>query len=162
MGAGRGADSEIFLPKVNGAKTLVLDSSIAGPLGLVTDVSLLKVSSTPILAVRLCWPDVYWKHHGVDKMFWLESGPLTSTTTNVVYLCRPLIRNIKVVAGKFLLSHTGHQPRLIHSTDRPDQETCKGISEARVHPHTRPACFDSGQPDSGRRRRVGRSQYLFL
>ena len=35
-------------------------------------------------------------------MFWLESGPLTSTTTNVVYLCRPLIRNIKIVAGKSL------------------------------------------------------------
>lgn len=29
--------------QVNGAKTLVLDPSIAGPLGLVTDVSLLKV-----------------------------------------------------------------------------------------------------------------------
>ncbi|KAF9650341.1 Sec1-like protein [Thelephora ganbajun] len=65
------------LNSVNGAKTLVLDNSIAGPLGLVTDVSLLK-------------------YHGVDKMFWLESGPLTSTTTNVVYLCRPLIRNIKI------------------------------------------------------------------
>lgn len=31
--------------QVNGAKTLVLDSSLAGPLGLVTEVSLLKVSS---------------------------------------------------------------------------------------------------------------------
>ncbi|KAF8466829.1 hypothetical protein JB92DRAFT_2636362, partial [Gautieria morchelliformis] len=35
---------------VNGAKTLVLDPSIAGPLGLVTEVSLLK-------------------HHSADKMF---------------------------------------------------------------------------------------------
>ena len=34
----------MFSLKVNGAKTLVLDNSIAGPLGLVTDVSLLKVS----------------------------------------------------------------------------------------------------------------------
>ena len=32
--------------QVNGAKTLVLDSSIAGPLGLVTEVSLLKVRSS--------------------------------------------------------------------------------------------------------------------
>lgn len=31
------------LNSVNGAKTLVLDPSIAGPLGLVTEVSLLKV-----------------------------------------------------------------------------------------------------------------------
>jgi hypothetical protein len=29
--------------QVNGAKTLVLDASLAGPLGLVTEVSLLKV-----------------------------------------------------------------------------------------------------------------------
>jgi hypothetical protein len=32
-------------PQVNGAKTLVLDPSLAGPLGLVTEVALLKVSS---------------------------------------------------------------------------------------------------------------------
>ena len=51
---GRGADFKKFLSKVNGAKTLVLDNSIAGPLGLVTDVSLLKVSPTPLPAARLC------------------------------------------------------------------------------------------------------------
>lgn len=32
-------------------------------------------------------------------MFWLEPGPLTSTTTNVVYLCRPLIKYVKIIAG---------------------------------------------------------------
>jgi len=52
-------------------------------------------------------------------MFWLESGPLTSTTTNVVYLCRPLIRNIKIVAGKSPNSHPEHHPYLIVSADRP-------------------------------------------
>jgi len=31
------------LNSINGAKTLVLDASLAGPLGLVTEVSLLKV-----------------------------------------------------------------------------------------------------------------------
>ncbi|KAK0198763.1 Sec1-like protein [Armillaria mellea] len=67
------------LNSVNGAKTLVLDPSLAGPLGLVTEVALLK-------------------HHGVDKMFWLEAGPLTSTTSNIVYLCRPLIAHVKVIA----------------------------------------------------------------
>ncbi|PPQ71647.1 hypothetical protein CVT24_007838 [Panaeolus cyanescens] len=65
--------------RVNGAKTLVLDASLAGPLGLVTEVSLLK-------------------HHGVDKMFWLEAGPLTSSTTSIVYLCRPRIKNVKIIA----------------------------------------------------------------
>ncbi|KAG2155689.1 Sec1-like protein [Suillus clintonianus] len=69
------------LNAVNGAKTLVLDPTLAGPLGLVTEVALLK-------------------HHGVDKMFWLEPGPLTSTTTNVVYLCRPLIKYVKIIADQ--------------------------------------------------------------
>lgn len=47
-----------FLSKVNGAKTLVLDNSIAGPLGLVTDVSLLKVSPTSVLMARSFQPDI--------------------------------------------------------------------------------------------------------
>lgn len=33
------------LNSVNGAKTLVLDASLAGPLGLVTEVALLKVNT---------------------------------------------------------------------------------------------------------------------
>ncbi|KAF7791610.1 hypothetical protein EIP86_002627 [Pleurotus ostreatoroseus] len=70
-----------LLNSVNGAKTLVLDPSLAGPLGLVTEVALLK-------------------HHGVDKMFWLEPGPLTATTTNVVYLCRPRINYVKTIADQ--------------------------------------------------------------
>lgn len=69
------------LNSVNGAKTLVLDPSLAGPLGLVTEVALLK-------------------HHGVDKMFWLESGPLSATTTNIIYLCRPLVKWIKIIADQ--------------------------------------------------------------
>ncbi|KAL4252461.1 STXBP/unc-18/SEC1 family protein [Abortiporus biennis] len=69
------------LNSVNGAKTLVLDPSLAGPLGLITEVALLK-------------------HHGVDKMFWLEPGPLTASTTNILYLCRPLIKHVKVIADQ--------------------------------------------------------------
>jgi len=33
-------------------------------------------------------------------MFWLEPGPLNSTTTNIVYLCRPHIKHIKIIAGR--------------------------------------------------------------
>ncbi|KAL1677686.1 Sec1-like protein [Schizophyllum commune] len=69
------------LNAVNGAKTLVLDPTLAGPLGLITEVSLLK-------------------HHGVDKMFWLEPGPLNATTTNIVYLCRPLIKYVRIIADQ--------------------------------------------------------------
>ncbi|KAJ4485667.1 Sec1-like protein [Lentinula aciculospora] len=67
------------LNSVHGSKTLVLDPSLAGPLGLVTEVALLK-------------------HHGVDKMYWLERGPLSSSTTNIVYLCRPLVNYVKIIA----------------------------------------------------------------
>ncbi|KAE9409193.1 ATP binding protein [Gymnopus androsaceus JB14] len=68
------------LNSVNGSKTLVLDPLLAAPLGLVTEVALLK-------------------HHGVDKMFWLEPGPLTSSTTNILYLCRPMVSYVKIIAG---------------------------------------------------------------
>jgi len=95
-------------------------------------------------------------------MFWLESGPLTSTTANVVYLCRPLIRNIKIVAGKSPNSHPDHHLCLITSTDRPGQETREGVSETRVHPHTYPARFDTCHPDPGRGGRVGRGQHHFV
>ena len=43
-------------------------------------------------------------------MFWLENGPLNATTTNVVYLCRPQIKWMKVVAGNALF----HHPYLIY------------------------------------------------
>ncbi|KAJ3766819.1 Sec1-like protein [Lentinula raphanica] len=67
------------LNSVNGSKTLVLDPSLAGPLGLLTEVALLK-------------------QHGVDKMYWLERGPLTSGTTNIVYLCRSRVNHAKIIA----------------------------------------------------------------
>ncbi|KIY73514.1 Sec1-like protein [Cylindrobasidium torrendii FP15055 ss-10] len=79
------------LNAVNGAKTLVLDATLAGPLGLVTEVALLK-------------------HHGVDKMFWLEAGPLAATTSNIVYLCRPLIKYVKIIADQ-IKRHAQQSPR---------------------------------------------------
>jgi hypothetical protein len=82
------------LNSVNGAKTLVLDNALSGPLGLVTEVSLLK-------------------HHGVDKMFWLESGPLKANTINVVYLCRPHIKHIKVIAGFCIVSSLRNEETLM-------------------------------------------------
>jgi vacuolar protein sorting-associated protein 33A len=36
-------------------------------------------------------------------MFWLEKGPLSAVTTNIVYLCRPLIKWVKIMAGAPLL-----------------------------------------------------------
>ncbi|CDZ97750.1 Vacuolar sorting protein VPS33/slp1 (Sec1 family) [Phaffia rhodozyma] len=69
------------LNAINGAKTLVLDPTLAGPLGLVTEVSLLK-------------------HQAVDKMFWLEKGPLTAPTKNIIWMCRPKISWMKTIANQ--------------------------------------------------------------
>ncbi len=88
------------------AKTLMLDPSLAGPLGLVADVSSLK-------------------QHGVEKMFWLEPASpafiskndtthtqaqtkaglksVNAPTKSVVYICRPEIKWMKAIAGKLLL-----------------------------------------------------------
>jgi hypothetical protein len=42
-------------------------------------------------------------------MFWLESGPLTSSTANIVYICRPRIKHVKVIAGQFLSQNVMRQ-----------------------------------------------------
>nr|ODN95550.1 ATP-binding protein [Cryptococcus depauperatus CBS 7855] len=67
------------LNDIQGAKTLILDSGVAGPLGLVTEVALLK-------------------HQAVDKMFWLEPGPLNVNTRNVIWLCRPKMEFMTLIA----------------------------------------------------------------
>ncbi|GAA5919703.1 hypothetical protein JCM1841_000755 [Sporobolomyces salmonicolor] len=70
-----------LLDKIVGPKTLILTPSLAGPLGLVTEVGLLK------------------NNHAVTKMFWLEPGQLSQAERNVVYLCRPEVKWMKVIAG---------------------------------------------------------------
>ncbi|KIS69265.1 putative vacuolar sorting protein (hbrA) [Mycosarcoma maydis] len=89
------------LDTIKEAKTLMLDPSLAGPLGLVADVSSLK-------------------QHGVEKMFWLEPASAAFVTKNdakhsqaqvkaglkfvnaptksVVYICRPEIKWMKAIA----------------------------------------------------------------
>ncbi|KAI0068053.1 Sec1-like protein [Artomyces pyxidatus] len=84
--------------QVNGAKTLVLDPSLAGPLSLVIEVSLLQVRVIKCGGMKE--PDSQEQQHGVDKMFWLEAGPLSAVTTNIVYLCRPRIKWVKIIADQ--------------------------------------------------------------
>ncbi|KAH7108434.1 ATP binding protein [Auriculariales sp. MPI-PUGE-AT-0066] len=79
------------LNAVNGAKTLVLDTALAGPLGLVAEVPLLK-------------------QHGVEKMYWLESGPSPQVATpNVVYLCRPQMQYAKAIADHLKAHRAANQ-----------------------------------------------------
>ena len=37
--------------------------------------------------------------HGVDKLFWLEHGALSQAQKNIVYVCRPEIGLMRIIAG---------------------------------------------------------------
>lgn len=37
--------------------------------------------------------------HGVDKLFWLEPGALSQAQKNIVYICRPEIGLMNIIAG---------------------------------------------------------------
>eukprot|EP01125_Pyxidicula_operculata_P001470 TRINITY_DN11349_c0_g1_i1.p1 TRINITY_DN11349_c0_g1~~TRINITY_DN11349_c0_g1_i1.p1 ORF type:complete len:649 (-),score=140.94 TRINITY_DN11349_c0_g1_i1:30-1976(-) len=60
-------------------KTLVLDPALAGPLGLVVEISLLKES-------------------GIDNIFYLAPEQLVTEARNVIYICRPKVKFMKWIA----------------------------------------------------------------
>ncbi len=64
-------------------------------------------------------------------MFWLESGPLTATSTSIVYLCRPLIKWIKIVAGlAFYASQS------IRTTHLSEDQIKRHARESQKHTYT--------------------------
>ncbi|KAL7273187.1 Vacuolar protein-sorting-associated protein 33 [Rhizina undulata] len=63
-----------ILEGVRGKKSLVLDKSLSGPLGLFAKFSVLQ-------------------DYGVDRMFWLEDGIVEHTNKNIVYLTRCTAKN---------------------------------------------------------------------
>ncbi|CAG8439325.1 11444_t:CDS:10 [Ambispora gerdemannii] len=67
------------LDSVRGRKCLVLDQNISGPLSLVAEFSLLK-------------------DHGVEKMHYLQQGPLNTELRSVIYICRPSLQYMKYIA----------------------------------------------------------------
>ncbi|CAM6126841.1 unnamed protein product [Calypogeia fissa] len=69
------------LDTVPGKKVLVLDPKISGPLALIAQPSLLK-------------------EHGVEKVYHLSADPVQSDCKNVVYLVRPKMRLMKLVAAQ--------------------------------------------------------------
>ncbi|BGP14406.1 hypothetical protein JCM10213_004530 [Rhodosporidiobolus nylandii] len=70
------------LDTIVGPKTLVLAPGLAGPLGLVTEVGLLK------------------NNHAVSRMIWLEPGVLSQVERNIVYLCRPEVKWMRLIADQ--------------------------------------------------------------
>lgn len=93
-----------LLDQIAEPKTLLLDATLAGPLGLVSDVGSLR-------------------EHGVERMFWLEEpedhSPKTQQDGNdrmislekdvnaptraVVYICRPTLSLIRVISGEYTI-----------------------------------------------------------
>ncbi len=70
------------ISQVHGKKTLVLDGSLAGPIGLFVRFSTLQ-------------------DYGVDKVFLLENGNVDSSQRNVVFIARgEKLTNVQAIAGK--------------------------------------------------------------
>ncbi|TNY17677.1 putative ATP binding protein [Rhodotorula diobovata] len=79
------------LDAIVGPKTLILTPSLAGPLGLLTDVGLLK------------------NNHAVTKMFWLEPGVLSQAERNIIYVCRPSVRWMRIIADQIRATPQSNQ-----------------------------------------------------
>lgn len=78
------ARSELFslLDSIEGTKSMVWDSKLVGPLGLISDYSLLK-------------------EHKVIQMLELRTGKLPSINSqNLVYFIRPDLSFCDTIAGK--------------------------------------------------------------
>ncbi|WFC98394.1 Vacuolar protein-sorting-associated protein 33 [Malassezia yamatoensis] len=84
-----GSDSLIqVLDSLTCPKTLLIDPTLAGPLGKICDVNALR-------------------QHGVEKMFWLEYAdgtnprPIHAPTRQLLYLCRPETRWMETLAAHY-------------------------------------------------------------
>ena len=70
-----------ILDSVRGRKSLILDSSLSGPLSIIAEFSLLK-------------------EHGVDKVFLLQNHSLDPDSKSIIYLIRPKIQFLKLIAAQ--------------------------------------------------------------
>jgi hypothetical protein len=68
-----------ILDSVRGKKIMVIDPQFTGPLGLVAAANLLK-------------------EHGVEKIHHLLDADLVTESKNIIYLVRPKVENMKMIA----------------------------------------------------------------
>jgi hypothetical protein len=64
-------------------------------------------------------------------MFWLEPGPLSATTVNIVYLFRPQIKHCKIIAG---MSSPSHHRTLINPSSK--DQIKRHTRESQKHTYT--------------------------
>ncbi|RHZ50282.1 hypothetical protein Glove_502g5 [Diversispora epigaea] len=67
------------LDSVRGKKCLVLDPNISSPLSLIAEFSLLR-------------------DHGVEKVHYLQQGPIETELRSLIYICRPQLQYMKYIA----------------------------------------------------------------
>lgn len=73
-----------YFPQIRGKKNLVLEKSLAGPLGIIVKFSTLQ-------------------DYGVDKVFFLENGNADVSQQNVVFIARgESAKHAQSIAGKCL------------------------------------------------------------
>lgn len=91
--------------QIQGAKTLILERDLASPVGLTTEISTLKVRPLPLLRILLTLTRFgsVLQHQAVEKIHWLEHGSLVvdPAVRNIVWMCRPEIRWMKLIAGTY-------------------------------------------------------------
>lgn len=75
-----------ILDKFKGKKALCLDPALAGPLGIVSSVKLMR-------------------HHGVTDFFVLTPEAMTTTASSVIYLIRPTISNARTIVDHIQAHH---------------------------------------------------------
>lgn len=86
------ADLVKILQSVRGKKGLVLDPKLSGPLGLIAEVSVLR-------------------EHGVEKIFHLLPGKLATDVDSLIYLIRPKVPFMRVIAEQIRLHLAANERR---------------------------------------------------
>ncbi|POV96880.1 hypothetical protein PSHT_14885 [Puccinia striiformis] len=75
------------------------------------------------------------KEHGVDKLFWLENGPIgnAGTAQNIVWVCQPMVSAMKLIAQQILSipTRSSHSYTIL-MTPRATQLSKNALSEAGV------------------------------
>jgi len=83
------------LDTARGRKAIILDPQISGPLGLVAEVSLLK-------------------DHGVEKIYHLTPGKFETECKNIVYMVRPKVKHMRIIADHIRQHEMDKQKKRIH------------------------------------------------
>jgi vacuolar protein sorting-associated protein 33A len=123
-----------LLDQIAEPKTLLLDATLAGPLGLVSDVGSLREHGVE----RMFWLEEPENHlikteqDGSDRMIGLEKD-VNAPTRAVVYICRPTLSLIRVISGEYtfctiiieriLLARTRSSHILVRVSQRPCMDT---------------------------------------